>query len=126
MPNLYKNVHGLNSRKSESEWGQDLLLGDSVRYLAAALECDSADDGVEGGGKNSFLAGAMEILRLKCVSRAIDFVIIAGYKHTSFGFHLVTLSSPYRCAIGANRDLSNTLSFASCVRPGRPSSAGWV
>lgn len=41
-------------------------------------------------------------------------------QHTCLGFHRVTLSRPYRSAIGASRDLSSTRSSASDDKPERP------
>ena len=51
--------------------------------------------------------------------------IMQGLTLTLLGFHRVTLSSPYRSAMGASRNLSNTLTFDWWVSAGSPFNAGW-
>jgi hypothetical protein len=56
------------SGKGKAEWCEHLLLGNFVGDLAATLECNGANDGVERSGKNGVDTGALKVVGLWLVS----------------------------------------------------------
>ena len=112
--------------ESKTERGENLLLDDLVGDFASALEGNGTNDGIKRGHKDGVDTGTLQIVRLSNVSRVHSHSLWGAQValRTLFGFHRVTLSSPYRAASPDNRFLSSTRSFASAVRPGKLASAG--
>ena len=59
----------LIGREGKTERCEDLVLGDLVGDFAAALEGNCTNDGVQRGHKNGVDSRALQIVRLRIVSR---------------------------------------------------------